>query len=161
MVTSQVDSRVVVDTSGAEKLLGRGDMLYMASDSSKLLRLQGCFVSDSEIERLVHYWRNCRGVASLPPGAELVQRPLWSEMQAREKQAAAVDDLLDEAVLLVREHSRASVSLLQRRLRIGYLRACRLIDAMEEMGVVGPEPGGGRGREVYPAPEETDGAESP
>jgi len=161
MVTSQVDSRVVVDTSGAEKLLGRGDMLYMASDSSKLLRLQGCFVSDSEIERLVSYWRSCGGVASLPPGAELVQRPLWSEMQAREQQAAAVDELLEEAVQLVREHSRASVSLLQRRLRIGYLRACRLIDAMEEMGVVGPEPGRGRGREVFPAPEETDAGQSP
>ena len=148
-VTSQVDSRVVVDTGGAEKLLGRGDMLYMASDSSKLVRMQGCFVSDAEIQRLVEYWRGFRTTAPLPPVAHLVQRPLWSEVRAKEKELAGKDELLDNAIALVREQGRASISLLQRKLRIGYLRASRLVDAMEKMGVIGPEQGGGRGREVY------------
>ena len=153
-VTSQVDSRVVLDTGGAEKLLGRGDMLYMASDSSKLVRLQGCFVSDAELQRLVDYWRGFRASAPLPPGAALVQQPLWEEMLAKEKEAAGKDDLLDKAIELVREHDRASISLLQRRLRIGYSRAARLIDTMEEMGIIGPQEGAGRGRRVHKTHQE-------
>jgi S-DNA-T family DNA segregation ATPase FtsK/SpoIIIE len=153
-VTSQVDSRVVVDTSGAEKLLGRGDMLYMASDSSKLVRLQGCFVSDAELQRLVDYWRGFRAKAPLPPGAALVQQPLWEEMLAKEKEAAGKDDLLDKAIELVREQDRASISLLQRKLRIGYSRAARLIDTMEEMGIIGPQEGTSRGRRVYKTHQE-------
>jgi len=153
-VTSQVDSRVVLDTGGAEKLLGRGDMLYMASDSSKLVRLQGCFVSDAELQRLVDYWRGFRATAPLPPGAALVQQPLWEEMLAKEKEAAGKDDLLDKAIELVRDQDRASISLLQRRLRIGYSRAARLIDTMEEMGIIGPQEGAGRGRRVYKTHQE-------
>jgi S-DNA-T family DNA segregation ATPase FtsK/SpoIIIE len=147
-VTSQVDSRVVLDTMGAEKLLGRGDMLYMASDSSKLVRLQGCFVSDTELQRLVDYWRGFRTSPPLPPGAALVQQPLWEEARAREMEAASKDDLLEEAIAIVREQQRASTTLLQRRLRIGYSRAARLLDAMEEMGIIGPPEGASRGREV-------------
>jgi S-DNA-T family DNA segregation ATPase FtsK/SpoIIIE len=147
-VTSQVDSRVILDTGGAEKLLGRGDMLYMPSDSSKLLRMQGCFVSDTELQRLVDYWRGFRTSAPPPPGAALVQQPLWEEMVAKEKEAAGKDDLLDQAIEMVREQERASISLLQRRLRIGYSRAARLIDTMEEMGIIGPQEGASRGRRV-------------
>jgi S-DNA-T family DNA segregation ATPase FtsK/SpoIIIE len=147
-VTSQVDSRVILDTGGAEKLLGRGDMLYMPSDSSKLLRMQGCFVSDTELQRLVDYWRGFRATAPLPPGAALVQQPLWEEMVAKEKEAAGQDDLLDQAIETVRAQERASISLLQRRLRIGYSRAARLIDTMEEMGIIGPQEGASRGRRV-------------
>jgi S-DNA-T family DNA segregation ATPase FtsK/SpoIIIE len=147
-VTSQVDSRVVVDTGGAEKLLGRGDMLYMAADSSKLVRLQGCFVSDTEIENLVNYWRGFRSSAPLPSGVALAQQPLWEDMRPEEKEAAGRDDLLEEAIRVVREQDRASISLLQRRLRIGYLRASRLIEMMEHMGVIGPQEGPGRSREV-------------
>jgi S-DNA-T family DNA segregation ATPase FtsK/SpoIIIE len=153
-VTSQVDSRVILDTGGAEKLLGRGDMLYMASDSSKLVRLQGCFVSDAELQRLVDYWRGFRASAPLPPGAALVQQPLWEEMLAKEKEAAGKDDLLDKAIELVREQDRASISLLQRKLRIGYSRAARLIDTMEEMGIIGPQEGTSRGRRVYKTHQE-------
>lgn len=153
-VTSQVDSRVVVDTAGAEKLLGRGDMLYMASDSSKLVRLQGCFVSETELQRLVDYWRGFRTSAPLPPGAALVQRPLWKEMRAKEKEVAAQDDLLDRAIEIVRAQDRASISLLQRRLRIGYLRAARLIDTMEQLRIIGPEASAGRGRKVYRTDQE-------
>ena len=153
-VTSQVDSRVILDTGGAEKLLGRGDMLYMASDSSKLIRLQGCFVSAEELQRLVDYWRGFRTSAPLPPGAALVQQPLWEEVMAREEEAAAKDDLLDQAIELVRQHDRASTTLLQRGLRIGYSRAARLIDAMEEMGIVGPPEAAGRPRQVLRAQPE-------
>ncbi len=156
-VTSQVDSRVVLDTMGAEKLLGRGDMLYMASDSSKLARLQGCFVSDTELQRLVDYWRGFRTSPPLPPGAALVQQPLWEEARAREMEAASKDDLLEEAIAIVREQQRASTTLLQRRLRIGYSRAARLLDMMEEMGIIGPPEGASRGRAVIRADQQGPG----
>jgi S-DNA-T family DNA segregation ATPase FtsK/SpoIIIE len=146
-VTSQVDSRVVLDMVGAERLLGRGDMLYMASDSSKLVRLQGCFVSDRELNRLVHYWKGIRVPQDLRP-EEVVQQPLWADFIAKEQEAAEADDLLDKAIEVVRKHNRASISLLQRRLRIGYSRAARLIDLLEAQGIIGPEQSGGRGREV-------------
>jgi len=146
-VTSQVDSRVVLDMGGAERLLGRGDMLYMASDSSKLVRLQGCFVSDRELNRLVHYWKGIRVPQELRP-EEMVQQPLWADFIAKEQEASEADDLLDRAIEVVRKHNRASISLLQRRLRIGYSRAARLIDLMEAQGIIGPEEGGSRGRQV-------------
>jgi len=146
-VTSQVDSRVVLDMVGAERLLGRGDMLYMASDSSKLARLQGCFVSDRELSRLVHYWKGIRVPQDLR-SEDVVQQPLWADFIAKEQEAAEADDLLDRAIEVVRKHERASISLLQRRLRIGYSRAARLIDLMEAQGIIGPEEGGGRGRRV-------------
>ncbi len=181
-VTSQIDSRVILDTPGAEQLLGRGDMLYMAPDTSKLQRLQGCFVSDRETQRIVRYWTGVRtlmpegregvdwgaesssagdaeagppedGAANNPPwlpGQEMLQQPLWTDMANAERGSG--DDLYRQAVEEVRRTGRASVSLLQRRLRIGYSRAARLIDEMEENGVVGPDQGGTRGREVLPLP---------
>ncbi len=160
-VTSQVDSRVILDTPGAEKLLGRGDMLFMRPDSAKLARLQGAFVSDAEVHRLVRYWRGQRGVEA-EPASELavepeIQRPLWEDVVEKAKTQSRRDPLYDEAVTVVQEAGRASVSLLQRRLQIGYTRAARLIDMMEADGVVGPDLGGSRGREVLigrePAPQ--------
>jgi len=161
-VTSQIDSRVILDTPGAERLLGRGDMLFMAPDSSKLQRLQGVFVSDRELGRLVRYWKGSHVVdeASRPaPGVAIsssatgeigqpVQQPLWADFKARAEEADGEDDMLPKAVEIVRSHGRASISLLQRRLRIGYARAARLIDMMEEQGIIGPDEGGGRSREV-------------
>jgi S-DNA-T family DNA segregation ATPase FtsK/SpoIIIE len=162
-VTSQIDSRVILDTPGAERLLGRGDMLFMAPDSSKLQRLQGVFVSDRELARLVRYWKGAHVVdeASRPasgtpqqtssPSAEVsqpVQQPLWADFKAKAETAEEEDDLLPRAIEVVRSHNRASISLLQRRLRIGYARAARLIDIMEEQGVIGPDEGGGRSRQV-------------
>ena len=153
-VSSQVDSRVIIDSPGADRLLGKGDMLYMAPDAAKLRRLQGVFVSDQELNKLVRFWRG-----SLPPSErerprslqegpkELVQQPLWEEMQ-KEMAVSDQDELLDKAITVVREQGRASVSLLQRRLRIGYARAARLIDEMEEQGIIGPDEGGGRARPV-------------
>ena len=167
-VTSQIDSRVILDTPGAEKLLGRGDMLFMRPDSAKLARLQGAFVSDAEVNRLVRYWRGQRGAAA-EPASELavepiVQRPLWEDVVADAKTQSKRDVLYDEALRVVQESGRASVSLLQRRLQIGYTRAARLIDMMEADGIVGPDQGGSRGRklltpaepEPQPAPPEPD-----
>ena len=185
-VTSLVDSRVILDTPGAEQLLGRGDMLFMAPDTSKLQRLQGCFVSDRETQRLVQYWKGARTLVEEParleptltppadseqsatappaappaptpeppwlPGQEMLQQPLWSEMAEAEKQASDRDALYDQAVAEVRKAGRASISLLQRRLRIGYSRAARLIDQLEDDGIVGPDQGGSRGREVLLEP---------
>jgi S-DNA-T family DNA segregation ATPase FtsK/SpoIIIE len=148
-VSSQVDARVVLDGPGAEKLLGRGDGLYMASDSSKLVRLQGCFVSDGELRRLVEYWKSQHRESLLSSG-QLQQQPLWEDMiaQAQEAERKQVDPLYQDAVDLVREQGRASVSLLQRRLAIGYSRAARLVDRMEADGIVGPYEGPGTLREV-------------
>lgn len=163
-VVSQIDSRVILDTPGAERLLGRGDMLFMRPDSSKLERLQGAFVSDRELERLVRYWKGIRvfegtydsdavgvrGLATAPQVevGEVVQQPLWEEMIERERRASQRDDLYEKALEIVQQSDRASVSLLQRRLRIGYTRAARLIDMLEEEGIIGPDEGGSRGRKV-------------
>ncbi|RME80551.1 MAG: DNA translocase FtsK, partial [Caldilineae bacterium] len=165
-VTSQVDSRVILDTPGAERLLGRGDMLFMRPDSAKLARLQGAYVSDAEVNRLVRYWRGMGGgepadmsgfvrdadtVVTSPledRGRPSTQRPLWDDIIAKAEAEARRDELFDEAVRVVQESGRASTSLLQRRLRIGYSRAARLIDLLEEEGIIGPDLGGSRGREV-------------
>ncbi len=154
-VTSSVDSRVVLDTPGAEKLLGRGDMLYMASDSSKLLRLQGCYVSDDELARLANHWRE----RAITEGREIAHEPPW----ARQDEAApggSGDELLARATKLVRQSETTSISYLQRKLGIGYPRAARLMDQLEAAGVVGPDEGGGKPRAVLsaspakgPAPE--------
>jgi S-DNA-T family DNA segregation ATPase FtsK/SpoIIIE len=151
-VTSQIDSRVILDTPGAERLLGRGDMLYMASDSPKLVRLQGCFVSDAEIRNLVNYWRQAdrnesrmtedRGPGTgereiAKPGQATSAETPWADIVAE----ADKDDLLQEAIKLVTESGRASTSFLQRRLGIGYPRASRLMDQLEQEGVIGPAEG--------------------
>jgi S-DNA-T family DNA segregation ATPase FtsK/SpoIIIE len=147
-VTSQVDSRVIIDTPGADKLLGRGDMLFMAPDSSKLVRLQGCYVSDSELAALVRYWKGVRTAPEPIVPQAIVQQQMWEEIEAAETQVAQEDELLPKAIDIVQEHQRASISMLQRRLRIGYSRAARLIDTMERQGIIGPDPGGSRSREV-------------
>ena len=143
-VSSQVDSRTILDMAGAEKLLGRGDMLYMAPDAAKPKRLQGVFVSDEEIERLVEFWTQERFAD--------IERPTFDHLlrrgEAELEQEGATDDMLERAKELAYEHNRISTSLLQRRLRIGYPRAARLMDMLEEAGVIGPPEGGGS-REVH------------
>ena len=147
-VTSQTDSRVIIDLGGAEKLLGRGDMLFMAPDSSKLVRLQGCFVSDEELAALVRHWKGARLAQEPIQPEEVVQQQMWQEIDAEQAQVALADDLLPKAITIVQEDQRASISMLQRRLRIGYSRAARLIDTMEKQGIIGPTPGGSGAREV-------------
>jgi S-DNA-T family DNA segregation ATPase FtsK/SpoIIIE len=162
-VASSVDSRVILDGPGAEQLLGRGDMLFVSPDSGQPVRLQGCFVSDKEILKLVRHWKGMRGLgdAERPVMPDLpvmetkpVQRPLWEDMRAQvvKSKESHEDDLLERAVSVVRLQRRASISLLQRKLQIGYTRAARLIDLMEQKGVVGPAVEGERWREVLVAP---------
>jgi S-DNA-T family DNA segregation ATPase FtsK/SpoIIIE len=207
-VASSIDSRVILDAPGAEKLLGKGDMLFMAADSPAPLRAQGVFVSDGEIQEIVRYWRGAiipaptptpnaeparttppLRVASTPPlsstptpqnaqpvvapgsvgGRRIVspapsqplpweedpaepaaptrQSGLWEEIEALEREGER-DELFDDAVKVVRELKKASISLLQRRLRIGYTRSAKLIDMMEEAGIVGPQKPGAQQREV-------------
>jgi len=142
---SQVDSRVILDMPGAETLLGRGDMLYLASDAGHPIRVQGCFVSDTEIERIVSFWRDqTAGWPSEPP---------WESMipTGKEEAAAGLDEedaLLQQAIELVKRRSTITASYLQRRLRIGYPRAARLIEQLEEMGLIGPQEAAGRPRRV-------------
>jgi S-DNA-T family DNA segregation ATPase FtsK/SpoIIIE len=148
-VASNTDSRVILDQPGAERLLGRGDMLFQAPDAPASIRLQGTYVSDSEILSLVTYWQSfvpstplaptaAGGIPDITPsGIPLVQIPLWEDMQAKEEK----DPLLDEAIDLSRRQGRASVSMLQRRLRIGYTRASRLVEAMQEKAIIGKESG--------------------
>jgi S-DNA-T family DNA segregation ATPase FtsK/SpoIIIE len=147
-VTSGVDSRVIIDTTGADKLLGRGDMLFMAPDTSKLQRIQGCFVSDRELSALVRHWKGARLAQEPVQPQEVIQQQMWEEIEASEKEAAQEDEMLPRAIALVQKHRRASISMLQRQLRIGYSRAARLIDIMEEQGIIGPEQSGSRPREV-------------
>ena len=147
-VASGVDSRVVLDTGGAETLLGRGDMLLLNPELGNPVRAQGVMITDMEIERIIDYWQKNRElpVSDVPPWEKLLSEPDENED----------DGLIEQAVSMVRSTQRASASLLQRRLRIGYPRAARLLDQLEEMGIVGPSQGGGREREVMPIAEEED-----
>ncbi len=235
-VASSIDSRVILDSTGAERLLGQGDMLYQSPDAAAPVRSQGCFVSDGELNKLIGYWQAARRfnvvsaadsvqpkpvdipAMSLPTPAppvmkpaekqapppakpttvdapvvnmgksaaqpveedaptivnrktavsdpkpepprptppapakpETKQQPLWEALQEMENEpspAATDDDLLPEAIEMVRKLNKASTSLLQRRFRIGYTRAARLMDAMEEMGIIGPPTGTSKAREI-------------
>ena len=126
-LTSQVDSRTILDSAGAEKLLGRGDMLYMPTDASKPKRLQGPFLSDTEIDRLTNFWGEQRKADMVPVKFEEVS-------QTAAATADSDDTLLEAARKLAEEHEQISVSFLQRRLRIGYPRAARLYDKLKEEG---------------------------
>ncbi len=141
-VTSQMDSRVVLDTPGAEKLLGRGDLLFMRPDSAKLDRIQGCFVSEKEIDGMVSFWKQTMPAPELAPNQP---RFPWTGLMADMEDQ---DDQYERALDLVQGQRRVSTSWLQRRLRVSYNRASELIARMADDGYVGPDEGGGRGREV-------------
>ncbi len=149
-VASAVDSRVILDMPGAEQLLGRGDMLFLPPDMPTPLRLQGAFVSDDELRRLVQYWK-AQARPEAAPAQKPVQQPLWEDMAKRVPEVEYEDDLLPEVVEILLSENRVSISLLQRKLRIGYTRAARIMDILEQHSVVGPQPPGGQAREVYPA----------
>ncbi|MEW6716172.1 MAG: DNA translocase FtsK [Chloroflexota bacterium] len=145
-VASSVDSRVILDVPGAEHLLGRGDMLFMPPEVGVPIRTQGVMVSDEEIEGVIKYWQGVE--------LELEARPPWEEMLEEETGLAEEDALLAEAIKLIQQTQTASASFLQRRLRVGYPRAARLIDELMELGYIGPSRSGGRGHEVLIEPEE-------
>ncbi|MBN2386802.1 MAG: hypothetical protein JXB85_07250 [Anaerolineales bacterium] len=146
-VASQVDSRVILDLPGADTLLGRGDMLFLNPEIGSPVRAQGVLVTDQEIERIIAFWQQ-----NNPAGES---RPPWESMLSESLEAEGSDDvLIERAVTLLKREQRASASMFQRRLRIGYPRAARLLDQLEEMGVVGPSQGGGRERDVLIGPDE-------
>jgi S-DNA-T family DNA segregation ATPase FtsK/SpoIIIE len=150
-MTSQVDSRTILDMAGAERLLGRGDMLYMPTDSSKPKRVQGVYLSDQEIDRLVSFWAQQRTKHSTP-----VYDHLLDAAQAEIDDEEDADPLYERAKALAEEHSRLSTSMLQRRLRIGYPRAARLMDRLEEEGIIGGGNGRSGSREVLHQDEDLD-----
>jgi S-DNA-T family DNA segregation ATPase FtsK/SpoIIIE len=142
---SAVDSRTIIDMTGAEKLLGRGDMLWLAPDAAKPVRAQGAFVSDAEIEQVIRHWRQQRE-------AQYDMSILEDKERARAREYGGDeidDDRYEEAVEIVQRAGQASVSMLQRKMTIGFARAGRLIDIMEQNGVIGPSQGPGKMREVY------------
>lgn len=192
-VAGSVDSRVILDQPGAERLLGRGDMLYMSGDSPAPVRLQGVYVSDEEINNITRYWRGQMSDPDLASqGRPILSQFMLDEQVKRESSSSGgknwtqeqnnnrggqaywdrevtgqsapylhaqsdngddgdgEDVMYEQAVELIRRLNKASVSLLQRRLRIGYTRAARLIDLMEERGIVGPATEGSKPREVLP-----------
>jgi len=145
-VSSQVDSRTILDMVGAEKLLGRGDMLFLPVGASKPIRVQGNFLSDQEVESVVNFVRN--------QGQAEYKEDMVPQIEEQDEAGDEFEDeLYDQAVQIVVEAKQASVSLLQRRMRVGYTRAARLIDAMEAKGVVGPYEGS-KPREVLVTPEQ-------
>ncbi len=147
---SQVDSRVILDMQGAETLLGDGDMLYLAPDAGHPQRVQGCYVSPEELDRIIAFWRREIGL--------IEKKSPWKPMMPNEEpeqtnesplDADYVDeDMLQRAISLVKKRGSASASLLQRRLHVGYPRAARLMEVMTEMNIIGPPVGGGRRRDV-------------
>ena len=145
-VASGVDSRVILDSTGAETLLSRGDMLFLNPEVGNPLRAQGVIVTDQEIEKIITHWQK---VSDVP----LDDEPPWEKL-LQEPAEGGDDALIEEAISLVRGTQRASASLLQRRLRIGYPRAARLLDQLEEMGIVGSSQGGGRERDVLVGPDD-------
>ncbi len=146
MVSSVVDSRTILDMGGAERLLGRGDMLYLPVDAGKPERIQCTFLADEELERIVAHWRHA-------PQTPLAPGHSWEpeEEDQPDTPPQPEDDLLPQAIQIVREAGKASLSLLQRRLSVGYSRAARLIDLLEAHGVISAQdPGASRARDVLP-----------
>jgi DNA segregation ATPase FtsK/SpoIIIE, S-DNA-T family len=165
-MSSQVDSRTVLDQGGAEKLLGKGDMLYVPTDAQKPIRLQGVYVSDAEIETVVKFWTDGRFGDMVPEKHDDLLREAELELAEQEQPAEDDDPMLTKAIELAGEHQRLSTSMLQRRLRIGYPRAARIIDELEERGIVGPPDGPSGSREVLShesdlPPEVLDGTATP
>jgi S-DNA-T family DNA segregation ATPase FtsK/SpoIIIE len=150
-VASQVDSRTILDMSGAEKLLGRGDMLYITSELPKPKRLQGSFVTEKEIKKVMDFIKEQAG--DVIYNEQILEKPARaSGTSGYSTDADSDDELLAEATSIVQAAGKASASLLQRRLRVGYARAARLLDIMEDKGIVGPGEGA-KPREVYGAKE--------
>jgi S-DNA-T family DNA segregation ATPase FtsK/SpoIIIE len=146
-VASQVDSRTILDMAGAEKLLGRGDMLYITSDLPKPKRIQGSFVTEKEIKKVMDFIKDQAG--DVIYNEQIVEKPARAAgTSGYEEGGSDSDELFEEATQIVRQAGKASASLLQRRLRVGYARAARLLDIMEDKGIVGPGDGA-KPREVY------------
>jgi len=152
-VTSVVDSRTILDMGGAEKLLGRGDMLYMPTDAGKPTRIQGVYVSDAEVERLIEFWKSDRFAAIAPDKSDdLLEEALLERNGGDENIEVAEDDpALEQARELMQHHSRVSPSMLQRRLKIGYAKAERIIEVLADEGLLAPREEGESRRVIVEA----------
>ena len=148
-VASSVDSRVVLDMNGAESLLGNGDMLFLPPEAGSPIRAQGCIITPEESERVLKAWNK---LSDLEP-EELELSP-WENILDEKAELDEYDDLIKDAFRIVRDSQRASTSLIQRKLRIGYPRAARLMDELSILGYVGPSKGSGIEREIFIAPDE-------
>ena len=137
-VASQVESRIILDTVGADKLIGKGDMLYSPINLNKPLRIQGCFVSTEEIEHVIQYVKKNAEAEYSQEVMDHIEKQVESESSGGYDASEDEDELLPQAITIVVESGQASVSMLQRRLKLGYARAARLVDQMEQRGIVGP-----------------------
>ncbi len=143
MMASSVDSRVILDTNGAETLMGKGDLLFLDPESAGLKRAQAVLMDDREIENIVNYWQNA--VAESQPNEE--EPAPWEDLVPSISESS--DGLIDQAIHIVKQERSVSTSWLQRKMRIGFPRAARLMDELEKRGIVGPAEAGGREREVF------------
>jgi len=156
-VASNTDSRVILDSIGAEQLLGRGDMLFLSPDASAPVRLQGCFVSDHEMERVVEYWQVAKGEDEPEPEPvidETKEESPWDKMIVRSNYISERDEMLEEVIELAKKRDSISTSFIQRKLRIGYPRAARLMEALHELGLVDDPKEGGKTRRILLSGEE-------
>lgn len=151
-VASGVDSRVILDGSGAETLMGRGDMLFLAPDAAGPRRIQGCYVSDEEVNDVVDHWREWQKDRYEEDGDLPYEIAPWERGMTRREVLSETDPMLEDAIDVVVAEGEASASLIQRRLGLGYPRAARIIDMMHELGIVGAARPGGRTREVLVKP---------
>jgi S-DNA-T family DNA segregation ATPase FtsK/SpoIIIE len=136
-VASKIDSRVILDENGADRLLGQGDMLYLPPSASRLIRAQGVLVTDEEIHRVVEFVS-----AQSPPAFDLAMHEKLQSTAAPEEDVTSEDEeLVEKCLEIIRQEKRASTSLLQRRLRLGYTRAARIVDILEQRGILGPGEG--------------------
>jgi S-DNA-T family DNA segregation ATPase FtsK/SpoIIIE len=147
-VASGIDSRVILDTIGAESLLGRGDMLYLAPDAAGPKRLQGCYVADDEVRRVVEYWKTWWAEQAAEGKVDKPAIAPWERGLTRREFLSETDPMLEDAIELVVNEQEASASLIQRKLGLGYPRAARMMDLLEELGVIGEPVAGGRSRRV-------------
>ncbi len=153
-VASSTDSRVILDSTGADQLLGKGDMLFLAPDAPAPVRVQGVFVNDHEIDRLVSHWQNVMPADFAPMPAP------WESLIAKYALLDETDTLLEQAIDLIQKYDTVSTSLLQRRLRIGFPRAARIMEHLYEMGLVEDPKHGGKTRKTYVDPEDEDPLDS-
>ncbi|MCB0009739.1 MAG: DNA translocase FtsK, partial [Anaerolineales bacterium] len=141
-VASSTDSRVILDTTGAESLLGKGDMLFLAPDAAGPKRIQGVFMDDTEIESIVQHWEKLVE----RKGYEVTESPPWERLISKQNVLDSTDELIEQAIELVQKNDSISTSLLQRKLRVGFPRAARIMETLYEMGLVDDPKTGGKTR---------------
>jgi len=149
-VATSIDSRVILDTSGAETLLGKGDMLFLRPEIGLPLRAQGVIVKDSELKRVIQWWKRQEHTKQevSQPRYDDTEEPPWEDTVGIDDEDDQDEALIDEAIALIKAEGHASASYFQRQLHVGYPRAARLVDQLEEMGIIGPSQGGGRERDI-------------